>query len=179
MNRLAATLVVLLAMAYQVLATPLYAIGPAVPDFVLLVLVYLAFFAQRGEVVALALAWSVIADLMSLDPLGTTAFGLVPVLLLVGRMRGWFVLEAPLLRPVIVLAAAFLCARLARLYAALAGGPAASGGDGIESFLGAGLGADAAAAVYTALAGVLVHGLLDLHRGRLGWRRDRHFSRAG
>ena len=48
MNRLAAALVMLLAMAYQVLATPLYAIGPATPDFVLLVLIYLAFFAPRG-----------------------------------------------------------------------------------------------------------------------------------
>ncbi len=164
MNARSAVFLVALALVYHALAIPLYRLGGAVPDFLLIVVVYLAFFAPIGELLILAVGASVVVDVLSLDPIGSHMAALVPVILVIGRVRGWFVLRGPGLRSVFVFVAALLASLGRTTYVALV------------SVDGAQVSVEALSAVYTTLIAVLVHGLLDRYRRRLGWVRDRAFG---
>ncbi|MBI4582463.1 MAG: rod shape-determining protein MreD, partial [Planctomycetes bacterium] len=134
---------------YQMLALPIFRLGPAAPDFVFLVFVYLAFFSPPGPLLILSGACSLVLDLLSLEPLGAHAAGVLPALWLVGKLRGWFIAESPPWRALLVLGAALLSFELRRLYDFLAEGGGAS------------FSASLLSALYTALAGVVVHAFLD------------------
>lgn len=156
-------LLLLLALAYQVLAAPLYRLGSAAPDFLFLALIYLAFFAPTVELLVVAVLSSVAVDLLSLDPLGSRVFGVLPALWLVSQMRSWFVVESWVFRWVLVLVAVLLASVLRNAYVSYVetGGPS--------------LRFDFFSALYTTVVGLAVHGLLDGCRQSLGWIRKRHF----
>ncbi len=149
---------------YQMLALPCFRLGPAAPDFVFLAFIYLAFFLPPGPLLILSGACSLVLDLLSLEPLGAHAAGIVPALWLASKLRGWFIAESPPWRALLVLGAALLSFELRRLYDFLAEGKGAS------------FSASLLSALYTALAGVAVHAFLDAWRPQLGWSRDRRFG---
>ncbi|MGH9363594.1 MAG: rod shape-determining protein MreD, partial [Thermoanaerobaculia bacterium] len=93
-----ALLLVALACAIQAAAGPLYRVGNVAPDFPLLALTYLTFFAPRRSVLGLGAATAAAIDLISLDPLGTRLLGYLPPLWFAGRARRGFIAESALLR---------------------------------------------------------------------------------
>ncbi len=159
-------ILVLFAVAYATLARPLYAFGIASPDFVFLALVYLAFFAPTHSLLALTAAVSFVLDILSLDPAGTHAVALLPPMWLVGRLRGWFVLDSAALRWIVVLPVCLLSMELRQQYLAFL-----RPGTPVDRV------ADLACALYTAALGLVVHTLLDRRfRPALGWTRNRSLS---
>jgi rod shape-determining protein MreD len=165
-NRGAAFALIALALAYQTLALPLYRAGAAGPDFVFLVIVYLACFAPAIEVLAVAFPIAIVLDLVSLDPLGAHVAAYVVPVVLVCRAQGWFVLTSPALRWSVVLAAALLAGALRSAALAALDGPE-----------GPGAGVAALSALYTTALGIPIHALLDRVRHCLGWTRDRRVAR--
>lgn len=163
--RLRAAIILLsLATVYQILAVPLYRIEAAAPDFFLITVIYLAFFGSTLELLILAGGFSVLLDILSLNPLGTQAVGLFPAILIIQRTQGWFLLQSPALRWCVVLPVAVISYELRSAYIAL-----------METGGGPGFSLNIAGAIYTAVLGIALHGLLDGYRNQLGWNRDRRF----
>lgn len=76
-----------LALAYQMVALPLYRFGPAVPDFVLIVIAYVALEERRGRALTIGLLTGLVVDALSLEPWGVHGLGytVASMLLLVAR----------------------------------------------------------------------------------------------
>lgn len=166
MNTGPAACLILTAAVYNAVAGSLYSIDSIRPDFVFLAFAYLAFFAPVVSLTLLALLASVLLDILSLDPAGSHAAGLLPAVWLLGRSRGWFVVDTSLLRWVLVYPCALLELVLREAYTGLQ-----STGPEIP------LGDQALAAAYTTVAGLAVHALLDRFRRTLGWKEDRALAR--
>jgi cell shape-determining protein MreD len=168
-----------LAVLYDLCARPLYelgpfavgslVVGPVAPQFLAPTLLYFAFFVEALPLLVFATLLSAPLDLLSLDPAGAHAAALLPALILVGRFRGWFVVEAALLRwtvllPALLLGGAARCVWVALFSGDPWAGSAAIAGSWSDVFL---------CALYTTLLSIPVHGLLDRFRQELGWSRDR------
>jgi hypothetical protein len=156
-----ATALLLFALAFQVLALPLYRLGDALPDFPFLALAYLGLFARPRQVLAAAAVVAVAIDAVSLDPLGTHLVGYLPALWLLNRVRGGFIAGSVILRGAFTLAAAWAAFLLQGAFLASREGRWPSAGLELRS------------ALYTAALGVIVHAALDRYRTGLGWVRDR------
>ena len=103
-----------LAIAYQLLALPVYRVGGVAPDFVFVSLLYVALRQSTGVTLFLGLVLATILDPLSIDPAGAHAAGFVPVLLVVGRCRHWAVLKSAVCRCVVVFPAALMAWRQRR-----------------------------------------------------------------
>jgi rod shape-determining protein MreD len=151
-----ALLALVLAFAYQSLAMPFYRWGPAAPDFVLLVLGYLAFFERPRRALALAFAAGSLLDLLSLDPWGARALGWLPAVLLAAA-AGSAAWSGDALPRALTAGAAAGVAEAARALILLAAEPEAVPG----------LGAIAGRAAWNGVLALVVFPLLDAVRGRL------------
>jgi rod shape-determining protein MreD len=83
--------VLFLAFLSQLLLVPLYKVGPAGPDFVLLVLSYAALLDRPRRSLSLAFFSGLLADALSADPWGAHAAGYAAAAFLLGRWGrdGW------------------------------------------------------------------------------------------
>jgi rod shape-determining protein MreD len=158
-----AALLLVLAIAFQASALPLYRAGGLAPDFPFLALCYLGLFAPLGKLLVHAALCGTAIDLLSLDPLGTRLAGYLPALWLLNLARRSFVAESAILRAALTWLACLAAGLLAGGWLALREG----------RWLGTWF--ELRSASYTALIGVGVHAALDLYRARLGWARDRFF----
>jgi rod shape-determining protein MreD len=150
--------------AVQVLAAPYYRTGNVAPDFPLLALAYLGFFAPPRRLLAIAAGTALAVDALSLDPVGTRLLGYLPALWLINRARRTALAESIVLRAGLTLAACVIASAIGWAFLSWKDG----------RWAGAAL--EAKAALYTAIIGVGVHAAIDPCRGRLGWVRDRFFS---
>ena len=171
-----------LAVAYQVLAARLYEFSGVRPDFVFIALLYLAFYTPTASVLLLAGSLSFVLDGLSLSPAGTHAISLLPVLWLASRTRGWFVLEIGLARGFLVLPATLLYLQLQRVYLVL--GPEATSSSSFDLLPALSIAdvlflIDLKVSIYTTLAALVIHAILDHFRPHLlrshgrfrpGWR---------
>jgi rod shape-determining protein MreD len=160
----AASLLLAFSIVFQALALDLYRSGSLAPDFPLLALLYLSFFAPPGELMFLAALTALTIDLISLDPLGTRLAGYLPALWMANRLRRGFVVESAFLRGAVTWAAAWAAFSLEGGFLAWREG----------RWLG--LGYEFKSALYTAFLGIAVHAALDRCRNQLGWARDRFFA---
>jgi rod shape-determining protein MreD len=107
-------LVLVFAVAYQLLAIPVYQFGPIGPDLVLLVIAYVAFHERFQRAMVAALCAGLAVDFVSLEPWGvfTASYASVATVVAVGRRRGWSLDPLP---RVMLSAAALLAASVVRL----------------------------------------------------------------
>jgi rod shape-determining protein MreD len=147
----------LLAFSFQLIALPLYKIGPIGPDFLLIIVAYVAAFDRPRAALGLAALVGLAADLLSADPWGARALGyLAPWLIFhVAGAAGW--VEDSIPRAVLL---AFATAGAGAVRLALLdlhdepAGPFA-------------LEAAGGMALYNAVLGLAAFRLLDAFRGRL------------
>lgn len=158
-----AGVLLVLAIAFQGLALPLYRAGGLAPDFPFLALCYLGLFAPPGKLLLHAAVCASAIDIASLDPLGTRLAGYLPALWLLNLARRSFIAESAFLRAALTLVACLAAGVLSGAWLALREG----------RWLG--MWFELRSASYTALIGVGVHAALDHYRARLGWARDRFF----
>ena len=80
-----------LAFLFQIFLLPLYQIGPAGPDFVLLLLLYVARHDRLRRSLPLALFSGLLADALSMDPWGAHAAAYAGAVLFLGQWArdGW------------------------------------------------------------------------------------------
>ncbi len=164
MNPGPALLLLLFSVVFQATAAPLYRAGSIEPDFPFLALVYLAFFAEPVALLWAAVLVAAAIDCVSIDPFGTRLLAFPPVLLLLNRFRRGFVAESALLRCGLTIAGCVVAFTIEGAFLAWKDG----------RWLG--LGFEVRSALYTALLGLAVHGVMDRGRFRLGWTRDRFFA---
>jgi rod shape-determining protein MreD len=145
-----------LALIYQTVALPLYALGPVGPDFVLLAVTWAAIWEPRARAVVVAVVTGIIVDAISLDPWGVHAVGYGLAALLVASRSGRRCEEGGLRRVASAAAAAAvaLAIRQAILW------------EGVRPFIHE-LAPAAASALYTMVVGIAVFAILDAHEGRL------------
>ena len=149
--------VLLLAFTFQIVALPLYRIGPVGPDFLLILVAYVAAFDRPRRALAFALAVGLVADAVSADPWGTRALGyLAPWgILLLARGSGWT--EDAIPRAVLIALAT--CASGAVRIALLSLRAEPLGPLELEAAAGM--------ALYNAFLGLAAFRLLDAFRGRI------------
>ena len=162
MNRGPVFVVLAFAFIFQLVAIPLYRIGVAKPDFVFIVFVYLALVARTSDIVAPAVLYSLVLDAFSLNPIGSSVFGLLPTVWIVGRTRGSFWAESRTLRWLVVFPTATLYLFLVGQFVSFFDH---SGGAswGLTTVL--------LSALYTTGLSIVVFELLDQERRRLGLQR--------
>lgn len=149
--------VLLLSLVYQMVMLPLYRVSLAGPDFVFMALCYLAIYETHGRALGVAVLLGLLVDGLSLDPWGVhiIGYGVAVGFLTLAQREGWghgFASRLVLLCLATAIAATF---RAVILW---------DGGDPRRFTSLAWMGA---CAVYTALLGPVVFGLLDPLRGRL------------
>ncbi len=164
MNPGPAVLLLVLSVAFQATAAPLYRAGSLEPDFPFLALVYLAFFAEPAALFWAAVLTAAAIDGVSIDPFGARLLAYIPVLLFLNRFRRGFVAESALLRCGLTLLGCAAAFTIEGAFVAWREGR------------WIGLGFEMRLALYTALLGLAVHGVIDRWRFRLGWARDRFFA---
>ncbi len=159
----AAAVVLAFAVAFQIIALPLYRAGGIAPDFPFLALAYLGFFAPPRRVLAAAAIVACAVDVLSLDPIGTRLAGYLPALWLIGRARRTILAESAVLRIGLTLVGASIAFAIGWAFVSWREGNWPTPWFELKC------------SFYTALTGVGAYAALDLHRPRLGWGRDRFF----
>jgi rod shape-determining protein MreD len=147
----------LLALSFQVVALPLYRIGPIGPDFLLILVAYVAAFDRPRRALVFASAVGLLADALSADPWGTRAIGyLAPwgIFRLAGG-SGWT--EDAIPRAILLALATSTCGAARLILLSLAGEPPGP----LDFKVMAGM------ALYNAFLGLAVFRLLDPFRARI------------
>lgn len=152
-----AWLLLLVALVYQVVALPLYRIGGAAPDFVLLFVSYLALFEVPRRSIPAAFLCGLGVDALSADPWGCHAAGYALGVWILSWWHGEGLGEDPLPRSLLVLLAA-AASSAARWGVLVAWTRSVS----LVDPLAAG-----ACVAYTGLLSLVVFGLLDPLRAAL------------
>jgi len=147
----------LFAFLFQTMALPLYAIGPAAPDFILLLVSYAALHERPRRSLILALVAGGLADAISIDPWGAhvLAYSAAAWVLMGPSAQSWSGSALPRALLALVAAAAAAAARAGLLWA-LREPPALYGPFPLGSSV-----------AYQGILSLVAFGLLDHFRPRL------------